>query len=110
MILTHRHPAPCAIKAPHIGPKTGPKRGPKEKTDMARPRCSGLNKSDTTPPPMVRQADPPMPVRTLKTIRAERFGARAHPIWNKTKSVVAALRTILRPYISLRGDRNNGPA
>lgn len=59
---------------------------------------------------MVKHADPPVPVRSLKTINAERFGASAQPIWNRTKKDVAALRTILRPYISLKGDRNNGPA
>ena len=59
---------------------------------------------------MVKHADPPIPVRSLKTINPARFGASAQPIWNRTKKEVAALRTILRPYISLKGDRNNGPA
>ena len=110
LILTHLHPAPCAINPPQIGPRTGPNRGPKEKTDIAKPRCSATNMSDITPPPMVKHADPPIPVRSLKTINADRFGASAQPIWNRTKKDVAALRTILRPYISLKGDRNNGPA
>jgi hypothetical protein len=108
-LLTHLHPALCAINPPQIGPRTGPNRGPAPKIDMAIPRCSGSNKSDTTPPPMVKHADPPIPVRSLKTINAERFGASAHPIWNRTKKDVEMLRIILRPYISLKGDRNNGP-
>jgi hypothetical protein len=37
------------------------------------------------------------------------LGASAHPIWNRTKKDVEMLRIILRPYISLNGDRNNGP-
>lgn len=110
VLLTHLHPALCAIKPPQIGPRTGPKRGPKEKTDIARPRCSASNMSDITPPPMVKHADPPIPVRSLKTINAGRFGASAQPIWNRTKKDVEILRTILRPYVSLKGDRSNGPA
>lgn len=109
LLLTHLHPALCAMKPPQRGPRTGPKRGPAPNIDMAIPRCSGSNKSDTTPPPIVKHAEPPIPVRTLKHINAERFGASAQPTWKRTKKEVEILRMILRPYISLNGDRNNGP-
>lgn len=99
----------CAMNPPHIGPKTGPKSGPAENIAIARPRFSGSNRSDTTPPPIVRHPDPPRPASSRNTIMEEKLGERAHPIWKRTKADVARLRIIRRPYISLRGDKNNGP-
>jgi hypothetical protein len=97
------------MNPPHIGPRTGPKSGPAENIAMATPRFSGSNKSETTPPPIVRHPDPPRPVSSRKTITEEKLGARAHPIWKRTKVDVDKLRIIRRPYISLSGDKNNGP-
>lgn len=50
-----------------------------------------------TPPPIVRQPEPPIPARKRKTIRAERLGARAQPICQTQKNVLAPVRTILLP-------------
>jgi hypothetical protein len=92
-----------------MGPKTGPKSGPAENIAIARPRLSGSKRSDTTPPPIVRHPDPPKPASSRNTMIEEKLGERAHPMWKRTKAEVAKLRTIRRPYISLSGDRNNGP-
>jgi hypothetical protein len=58
---------------------------------------------------MVKQAEPPMPVKSRKTMSADILGARAQPIWKSTKLEVAMFRINLRPNISLSGDKNKGP-
>jgi hypothetical protein len=97
------------MKPPQSGPSTGPNRGPAEKKAIANPRCSFSNRSATTPPPIVKQAEPPMPVTSRKTISADMLGARAQPTWKSTKIEVAMFRINLRPNISLSGEKNKGP-
>ena len=106
---TQRHPALSAMNPPQMGPRTGPNNGPNVKTDMASPRCSTVNRSATTPPPVVNPAEPPIPARVRNAINAGILGASAPATWKSTNITFAALRTILRPYISLSGEKTKGP-
>ena len=106
---THLQLACSAMNPPQIGPRTGPNRGPNEKMAMASPRCCFSKRSAIIPAPMVKQPEPPIPVKNRNTMRDWIFLDNAQPIWKHTKNVVAALRMILRPNISLIGERNIGP-
>jgi hypothetical protein len=92
-----------------MGPKTGSNNGLNVKTDMASTRSSAVNKSAITPPPVVNPAEPPIPARVRNAISAGILGASEQATWKSTNIIFAALRTILRPYISLSGEKTKGP-
>jgi hypothetical protein len=80
ILLTHRQPALSARKPPAMGPITGPISGPILNIAMAAALLSIGNISPITPPPIVKQPDPPTPAKKRNTMRAGNVGANAHPI------------------------------
>lgn len=106
---THRQPISSPINPPHIGPITGPMSGPTPQIEVAMPRFSTGKRSAMTPAPRVMLPTPPTPARKRNTIKDSMLGARAQASCHMTKNQLAPLRTMRRPYISLRGASNDGP-
>ena len=82
---------------------------PKLFIDIASPRSSIANRSDTTPGPTQRAPDAPSPDKKRKAISDPMLGASAHARTQETNKQFDAVRTIRRPKISDRGPRNRGP-
>ena len=106
---TQRQPIDSPMNPPHRGPIAGPIRAPEPQMDAAKPRFSTGKRSAITPAPMATGPTPPTPVSSRNTMREALFGARAHPICHTTNHQLAQLKTIRRPYISLKGASNSGP-
>ena len=53
---TQRHVVCCVMKAPIMGPMAGPRRGASVYKPIDRPRCSAVQQSARTPPPVAKGA------------------------------------------------------
>jgi hypothetical protein len=76
---------------------------------MANERRSTGYKSATIAGAIAMTADPPVPARSLITIKDGILGAKLHPINKALKNQHDKTMTGYRPYISLIGARNKGP-
>jgi|SRR5277367_4068094 len=89
---------------------TGPMSGPIDHMAVAFPLESGAIMSAITPPPRARHALPLNPAKNRRTISVAILFENPQPRVNATNKTLVKLNTDARPYISLIGAHNNGPA
>lgn len=93
----HLHDVYWQMKPPTVGAITGPRKLAAEKRARGTDRLSWGQMSVIDPPEFVTVGDPKKPEKKRKTIINATLGARAQPIWNKTKSPNTNRKIVLRP-------------